>query len=338
MKTKNQKHKSLFWKKLGKELVQCHLCPRNCVIKEGNRGNCGARENIEGVLYSMNYGKAAAAGLDPIEKKPLYHFLPGEKTMSFGAAGCNLHCLFCQNWEVSQGFPEGIRALNLSPQEAVRYSKKMNSKIISYTYTEPTIFYEYMNDTAKLAKRAGMKNVMVSNGFTNPEPIKKIGGLIDAVNIDVKGDDKFYREITGAWLEPIKEALKLYKKNGVWIEITNLLIPGKNDSQKQIKDLVDWIAKNLGKDTPLHFSAFWPTHRLRDVPSTTLKTLKMARRIGMKKLNYVYTGNLPDEEGNNTYCPSCKDVLIRRVGFSVIENNIKNGKCKCGKKIAGVWH
>jgi len=285
----------------------------------------------------MNYGKAAAAGLDPIEKKPLYHFLPGEKTMSFGGAGCNLHCLFCQNWEASQCMPEEIRSLNLPPQGAVDYAHKMHSRIISYTYTEPTIFYEYMDDTARIAKKSGMKNVIVSNGFTNPEPLKKIVKMIDAVNIDIKGDRKFYAELTGAHLEPVLESLKVYRKSRVWIEVTNLLIPGKNDSEKQIRELVDWIAKNLGKDVPVHFSAFWPTHKLQDIPPTTLKTLKRAREIGMKKLNYVYTGNLPDDEGNNTYCPSCKSMVIRRKGFSVVENNLKNGKCECGQKIAGVW-
>ena len=331
-------HKALFWNKLKEKVVQCHLCPRNCVIKEGSRGNCGARENDGGTLYSMNYGLAASAGLDPVEKKPLYHFLPGEKTFSFGAAGCNLHCLFCQNWEVSQCRPEHIRSLNLPPKEAVEYAKKMHSRIVSYTYTEPTIFYEYMNDTAKLAKKAGMRNVIVSNGFTEKEPLKEIIPLMDAANIDLKGNEKFYRKVTGAWLGPVLESMIEYKKKGVWLEVTNLLIPGMNDSEKDIRWLVDWTAKNLGKDTPLHFSAFWPTHKMTDIPPTTLKTLKRAREIGMKKLDYVYTGNLPDDEGNNTYCPSCKKVLIVREGFYIRENNIKNGKCSCGGKIAGVWH
>ncbi len=334
---KNEFHEAQFWKKLKNNVVQCQLCPRNCVIPEGKRGNCGVRENKKGKLYSLVYGKTISYGLDSIEKKPLYHFLPGEKTFSFSTVGCNLHCLFCQNWEISQCKPENSNPLILMPSDIIEMTKKMNSKIISYTYVEPTIFYEYMYDSAKLAKKNKLRNVMVSNGFTNPAPLKKIAKLIDAVNIDIKGNDKFYRKITGAWLKPVLESLKLYKKAGVWIEITNLLIPGYNDSEKQIKWLVNWIEKNLGKDIPLHFSEFWPSYKMKDVPSTTLKTLRKARKIAMKKLNYVYTGNLPDEEGNTTYCPKCKKALIIREGFFVKENNIKNGKCECGEKIAGVW-
>ncbi|MBU2523493.1 MAG: AmmeMemoRadiSam system radical SAM enzyme [Nanoarchaeota archaeon] len=329
--------RALFYKKIKNKTLQCRLCPRFCILKENELGKCKVRKNMGGILYSLSYEQPVAMHIDPIEKKPLYHFLPGTTSFSIGMAGCNLCCTFCQNWEISQKGPEEIPVPNVRSKEIIKEALKNDCPSISYTYSEPLISYEYVLECSKLARKNKMKNVIVSNGFTNPEPLKKIIPFIDAVNIDVKGDDKFYREITGAWLEPVLESLKLYKKNGVWIEVTNLLIPGKNDSQKQIKWLVDWIAKNLGKDTPVHFSAFWPTHKLQDVPSTTLKTLKKAREIGMKKLNYVYTGNLPDEDGNNTYCPSCKEVLIKRMGFKVMENNIKNGKCKCGKKIAGVW-
>jgi len=330
-------HKALFWKKLKGNTVQCVLCPRNCVIKENSRGNCGVRENQKGKLYSLVYGRASSYNVDPIEKKPLYHFLPGEKTFSFATVGCNLHCMFCQNWEISQCRPEESEPLVLMPEDIVEMSKKMRLKIISFTYTEPTIYWEYMHDTAKLAEKNGMKNVVVSNGFTNSEPLKKILPRIDAANIDLKGDKKFYEKVTGAWIEPVLESLKIYKKKGVWLEITNLLIPGLNDSEKQIIWLVGWIEKNLGKDVPLHFSAFWPTYKLQNIPPTSIKTLRKAREIGMKKLNYVYTGNLPDDEGNATYCPKCNKALIRRKGFEVVENNLKNGKCPCGEKIPGVW-
>ena len=285
----------------------------------------------------MVYGRAASYNLDPIEKKPLYHFLPGERTFSVSTAGCNLHCLFCQNWQISQCRPEESDNLVLTPEKIVDMSEKMRARIVSYTYTEPTIFYEYVQDTAKLAKNNKMRNVLVSNGFTNPEPLKKISLLIDAVNIDLKGDKEFYEKVTGAWIEPVLESLKTYKKQGVWLEVTNLLIPGLNDSKEQIEWLVDWIENNLGKDVPVHFSAFWPTYKLQDLPATSIKTLRMARKIGMKKLNYVYTGNLPDDEGNTTYCPSCSKAVIKRKGFNVTENNLKNGKCECGQKIAGVW-
>lgn len=331
-------HKALFWKKLKGKNVQCELCPRNCVIKDGSRGNCGVRENEKGKLYSLVYGLAASASLDPIEKKPLYHFLPSEKTFSFATAGCNLHCLFCQNWEISQCEPEVLKSLDLPPKEIIKKTKEMHSRIISYTYTDPVnTAWEYVFDTAKLAKKNGIRNVVVSNGFTNQKPLKKIAPLIDAANIDLKGDAAFYKKITGAWIEPVLESLIEYKKHGVWVEVTNLIIPGLNDSEKQIRWLVDWVADNLGPDVPLHFSAFWPTYKLQNLPPTSLKTLKKARDIGMKRLNYVYVGNLPDDEGNTTYCPKCSKDLIRRKGFEVIENNLKDGKCPCGERIAGIW-
>ena len=333
----NQPHRALFWKKLKDDRVQCSLCPRNCIIANNSRGNCGVRENQNGKLYSTVYGRASSYNMDPIEKKPLYHFLPGERTFSLSTVGCNLHCLFCQNWEISQCRPEESEPLVLMPKDVVERTQKMGSRIVSYTYTEPTIFYEYVTDTAKIAKAKKVRNVLVSNGFTNPGPLKKLAPLIDAVNVDLKGDKKFYEKVTGAWIEPVLESLKIYQRKGVWLEITNLLIPGLNDSKKQIEWLVDWIEENLGKDVPVHFSAFWPTYKMQDTPSTSIKALRMARKIGMKKLNYVYA-TLPDDEGNMTYCPKCRKALIIRKGFSVVENNMKNGKCGCGQKIAGVWN
>ncbi|MEM2956027.1 MAG: AmmeMemoRadiSam system radical SAM enzyme [Candidatus Pacearchaeota archaeon] len=328
---------ALFWKKLNDNNVQCQLCPRNCIIKERKRGNCGVRENQKGKLYSLVYSRPASVALDPIEKKPLYHFFPSEETLSFGTVGCNLHCLYCQNFEISQCKPENIKVEEVKPTQIIEKCRSVKSKIISYTYTEPIIFYEYMLDTAELAKRNFLKNVIVSNGFINPEPLKKLVPFLDAANIDFKGNDRFYREITGAWLEPVLKTLEELKRKKVWLEITNLIVPTLNDSEKDIKWIVDWIADNLDSDVPLHFSAFWPTYKLQHLPSTSLKTLRKAREIGMKKLNYVYTGNLPDSEGNNTYCPRCKKAVIKRNGFWVTENLLKDGRCPCGEKIAGVW-
>jgi pyruvate formate lyase activating enzyme len=327
---------ALFWQKIKDKIVRCSLCPRFCMIREGARGNCGVRENRDGKLYSLVYGKPLSLNLDPIEKKPLYHFLPSEKTLSFGTAGCNLKCMYCQNWEISQCSPEELPATFMLPEEIVNACKKEKSRIISYTYTEPTIFYEYMLDTSKFASKNKIKNVMVSNGYINSAPLKKLNS-IDAANIDFKGNSGFYRNIANASLEPVQETMIALKKKKVWLEITNLIVPTLNDSEKNIKWLVDWIYENLGPNTPVHFSAFWPTYKLKNIPSTSIQKLREARKIAMKKLNYVYTGNLPDDEGSITYCPKCKKPVIRRQGFSVIQNKLVNGKCSCGEKIPGVW-
>ena len=330
---------ALFWHKVKDKTVQCILCPRFCIVKEGESGKCRARKNIKGILYSITYGKPCAANVDPLTKKPIYHMLPGSDSYSIGTAGCNLAFEFCQNYEISQARPEDVLSLDLPPREVVKNALSTNCKSIAYTYTEPAgTACEYVLDIAKLAKRAKLKNVMVSNGFINQTPLQKLAPLLDAANIDFKGDDKFYRKIAHAWIKPVHDCLIELKKKGVWIEITNLVIPTLNDSPAQIKEMADWIVKNLGKDVPLHFSAFWPTYKLKQLPATSLKTLKNARRIAMKAgLNYVYTGNLPDDEGNNTYCPKCKKAVIKRSGFYVTENLLQNGKCPCGEKIAGVW-
>jgi len=335
-----EKEKSaLFWKALKNKGVQCQLCPRYCMIKDGGRGNCGVRKNIKGKLFSLVYGKPCSVGIDPIEKKPFYHFLPGQKTFSVATAGCNLHCMYCQNWKISQCMPENVPSLDMPPEKVVLGAKYEDAKIISYTYTEPTVFYEYMLDTARLAVKKKIRNTFVSNGFINQEPLKKLAPLIEAANIDLKGDENFYKKVTGAWIEPVLETLKELKKKGVWIEITNLIIPTLNDSRQQIQWLAKWIYDNLGADVPLHFSAFWPTYKLTKLPQTSIEKLKEARKIAINQgLNYVYTGNLPDDVGNNTYCPQCHALVIRRSEFYVIENKMINGKCpSCRTKIAGVW-
>jgi pyruvate formate lyase activating enzyme len=330
---------ALYYKRLKDKIVRCELCPRGCVIKENRYGNCGVRQNKKGKLYSLVYGKPCSRAIDPIEKKPLFHFLPGSMSYSIATVGCNFHCLFCQNYTISQAKPDEIPSMNLQSEEVVKEAIKNNCKSIAYTYTEPTIFYEYMIDIAKIAKKKGLKNVIVSNGFINEEPLKELCKYIDAANIDLKGNDRFYKEMTGGgFLKPILKNLKILKENNVWLEITNLIIPGYNDNEKEIKKICLWIKENLGEEVPLHFSRFFPYYRLTDIKPTPQETLekvkKTAEKIGLK---YVYIGNISVDKAENTYCPKCKRLLVERHGFGVLRNEIKNDKCSGGTKIAGIW-
>jgi len=330
-----------FYRKLKDMVVQCMLCPRYCIISNGKRGKCGVRENKNGKLYSLVYARPCSINLDPIEKKPFYHFMPGKYSLSIATVGCNLHCKHCQNWEISQAKPEDLSYTFISPKKVVDKAKEANADIISYTYTEPTVFYEYMIDIAKIAKKNNIKNTIVSNGFINPEPLKKLCRYIDGANIDLKSiSDRFYREICDARLKPVLESLKILKENKIWIEITNLVIPTLNDSMRELKKLVLWIKENLGKDVPLHFTAFYPTYKLSHLPFTSVEVLKKARQLALKEgMLYVYTGNIRYAEGSSTYCHKCGKVIISRDSyFNIIENNIVSGKCKfCKSEIAGVW-
>jgi pyruvate formate lyase activating enzyme len=318
-----------YWKKIG-ENVRCELCPHFCFIKNGEIGKCGVRQNQNGILFSLVYGKPCSMAIDPIEKKPLYHFLPGNKTLSIATNGCNFKCQHCQNWEISQGKVQG---LEIQPKYVVKEAKK--SKIISYTYTEPTVFYEYMKDIAQLAKRYKIKNVMVTNGFINPKPLKELLPFIDAINIDVKGNPEFYEMICKGNLRPVLESIKIMQEHKIWIELTYLIIPGLNDSHLDIDRFVSWVEKNLGKNVPIHFTAFYPKYKMLHLPKTTQSKLETARKIGLAKgLNYVY-----NEINQNTSCPKCKEIVIKRAGFSVIENKLRKGKCfNCKENIAGAWH
>ncbi|MBU3907078.1 MAG: AmmeMemoRadiSam system radical SAM enzyme [Nanoarchaeota archaeon] len=334
---------ALFWKKVGKEkAVQCQLCPHYCIIGNGEAGKCRARQNVNGKLISLVYGKPVSVAIDPIEKKPLYHFLPGEKTFSFGTVGCNLKCLNCQNAGISQASPENFKIKAINPTEIVKEALKNKTKIISYTYTEPTVFYEYVLDISKIAKnqkKDGMKNVIVSNGFINEKPLKEWCKIIDGANIDLKSiSEDFYERICEGKLNPVLETIKTLRKKKIWVEITNLVIPGVNDSLYDIRKLISWVIENIGVDVPLHFSAFYPCYKMDYKQPTDPELLKKARKIAMEQgLRYVYTGNILDDEGNNTYCPRCKKAVIIRHGFEIISNKIKDGKCSCGEKIAGVW-
>jgi len=320
--------------------VQCELCPKRCLIEPGQSGECRVRINIDGILRTVVYGYPCSIHSDPIEKKPLFHFLPSSRILSIATAGCNLHCRNCQNWEISQANPEDTPAYICPPAKLVEMAKEKNFTSIAYTYTEPIIYYEYTYDTAKLARQANIRNVLVTAGYINEEPWKKLLEVIDAANIDLKGiTEEFYRKVCSATLQPVQEALVLAKASGILVEVTNLIIPTLNDKPEEIRQLVRWVKANLGGETPLHFSRFSPKYKMRHLPPTSLKTLDIAREIAMEEgLDYVYIGNIQSEYGQNTYCPGCKKLLIERVGYTIMQNRLKEGCCPdCGKEIYGVW-
>ena len=330
---------ALWWKKHKGSNVQCFLCPRNCVIEESKIGFCGVRQNQKGKLYSLVYGKATGVQIDPIEKKPLYHFKPGTAAFSIGTVGCNLVCQHCQNWATSQAKPGQWHTYDMTPEEIVEKAKQEHCSTIAYTYNEPTIFFEYVLETAKLAHKKGLKNILVTNGFTGKEALLDIIKYIDGANVDLKAfDNEFYKKYSGAWLEPVLESIKTYKKKKVWLELTNLIIPTLNDDTAKLKEMCAWIKENIGVDVPMHFSAFYPSYKLEDLPPTSAATLMDARKLAMKMgLNYVYIGNVVTTDEDTTFCPKCKEVVIERANFTILQNKLKNGKCKCGEKIPGVW-
>ncbi|MHC4742397.1 MAG: AmmeMemoRadiSam system radical SAM enzyme [Planctomycetota bacterium] len=327
--------------------VQCELCPKNCLIDPGQSGECRVRVNIRGTLRTVVYGYPCSINVDPVEKKPLAHFLPGTGILSIATVGCNLHCRNCQNWEISQANPEEMPAvfysrekLHWSPQDLVITTKRANCPSLAYTYPDPIVYYEYTYDTAKLAREVGLRNVLVTAGYINPEPWKRLLQFVDAANIDLKAmTDKFYREVCSATLKPVLNALVLAKANGVWVEVTNLLIPTLNDRPEQIGELVRWVKANLGGETPLHFSRFFPRHKMTNLPATSLKTLTLARKIATDEgMQHVYIGNIASREGQNTYCPKCGNLVIERSGYTILQNNLKDGACgKCSNGIHGVW-
>jgi pyruvate formate lyase activating enzyme len=335
-------HEAMFWEKAEGGKVRCALCRFRCLIGEGQRGLCGVRENRGETLYTLVYGKAVAEHVDPIEKKPLFHYLPGSRSYSIATAGCNFRCLHCQNFEISQ-YPRQHReipGLNLPPAEIVRRAKGAGCRSISYTYTEPTIFYEYAYDTAVLAKQAGIGNVFVTNGYITPEALEHIAPVLDAANVDLKGfSEKFYREVAGATLEGVLDSLKVYKRLGIWTEVTTLVIPGHNDSEADLKGIARFLAGELGPETPWHVTAFYPTFRMLDRPPTPVATLRRARQIGLEAgLRYVYEGNVPGEGGENTFCPACGRLVIERYGFRLGKLQVREGKCElCGQPIDGLW-
>lgn len=321
--------------------VQCNLCPRRCKLSHDMRGDCKVRINIKGKLYSLVYGNPCAVHIDPIEKKPIFHMLPGSTAFSIATAGCNLHCKFCQNWAISQVPPEQTRNQDMPPEKVIELALKAGCQSIAYTYSDPIVFYEYTLDTAKIARKHGLKNILVTAGYMNPEPIKELAPWIDAANIDLKGfTEEFYEEMCSATLHPVKRAIELFHKNGVLVELTNLVIPTLNDNHDMIYDMCDWVLNTLDQDVPLHFSRFYPMYKLNNLPLTPKETLEAARQIAFKAgLRYVYVGNIPGTNTENTFCPNCGKVIIERIGYSIINNNLSGSKCTfCGQKIHGIWN
>lgn len=332
---------AMFYERRPGGAVKCGLCRFRCLIPPGKRGICMVRENQDGTLYSLVYGKAIAEHLDPIEKKPLFHFLPGSKSYSIATVGCNFRCLHCQNYAISQP-ASGVMAISgmeLSPAEIVAKAKDSGCASISYTYTEPTIYYEYAYDTAVLARAAGLKNIFVTNGYITPEALDHIRPYLDAANIDLKGySEKFYREVVHAMLQEVLDSIVEYKRQGIWIELTTLVIPNWNDSDADLEGIARFIAEEVGIEVPWHVSQFYPTYKLLDQPRTPLRTLDRAWQIGKDAgLRYVYEGNVPGNQGENTICPGCGELLIRRIGYS-IEDRLIEGHCRhCKFSVDGIW-
>jgi len=320
--------------------IMCRICPNECVLKEGELSKCNNRKVIKSKLYTLAYGNPASANVDPIEKKPLYHFKPGSRAYSIATAGCNLVCLNCQNWTISQISPDKSINFDLMPERVVKECINKGCESIAYTYTEPVTFYEYVFDTASLARKAGIKNVLKSNGYIYPEPLKNLCSVIDAANIDLKAfSESAYLKLTGGKLQPVLDSLKVYRDNGIWLEITNLVVPTWTDDISEIQKMCKWLSDNGFNNVPLHFSRFYPTYKLEQLPPTPVDILNKAAQIAREEgLNYVYTGNVPGNEISDTKCPSCKATVVSRQGFRVTSNTIKDGKCpECSSKIAGVW-
>lgn len=297
--------------------------------------------NIDGKLQTLVYGKPCAVHVDPIEKKPLFHYLPGTGSFSIATAGCNLHCMYCQNWEISQREPENTQNMDLPPEEVVAQAIAAKCRTIAYTYSEPITFFEYSADSARLAHKNGLLNVWVTAGYINPEPLKEAVTFVDAANIDLKGmTEKFYNTVCNGTLQPVLDTIVTMKRSGVWVELTNLIVPTYNDTAEDFSRLCEWIVDNVGSEVPLHFSRFWPMYQLKNLPPTPEEVLTLARDIAMSKgIHYVYVGNIPGHEGNNTYCPMCKNIAIGRRGYMITEYNVtEEGKCKfCSHQIPGRW-
>jgi pyruvate formate lyase activating enzyme len=333
-------HPALWWREEEGRVV-CTLCPRYCGLHEGQAGFCFIRKNVGGKLVSLGYGKPTGFGVDPVEKKPLNHFLPGTSILSFGTAGCNLGCKFCQNWSISKAEIDSVRSVHVTPEEVVRIAREEGCGSIAYTYNDPVIFGEFVIDVSRVAREAGLKNVMVTAGYITPEARSDVFRFIDGANVDLKAfTDTFYRKHSLARIGPVKETLVwLRRETDVWFEITTLLIPGLNDAPEEIREECAWIRDNLGPQIPLHFTAFHPDFRMLDRPRTPHATLRLARSIAREEgLDFVYVGNVHDDEGQATFCPACGALLIERDWHSVRRNRLKRGACPdCGAGIPGIW-
>ncbi|RMD60123.1 MAG: AmmeMemoRadiSam system radical SAM enzyme [Nitrospirae bacterium] len=332
---------AMLYKVIDRDQVQCYLCNHKCKILDSKFGFCGMRQNIKGKLYTYAYGEVIAANEDPIEKKPLYHVLPGTTSFSIATAGCNFRCAFCQNWQISQISKKkepNLRGYRLLPDEIISKAKQYGCRSISYTYTEPTIFFEYAYDTSKLAKEEGLLNVFVTNGFMTKETLDTIHPYLDASNVDLKSfSDDFYKKVCHGRLKPVLESIEYMKTLGIWVEVTTLVVPGSNDSEEELRGIANFIA-NVDRDIPWHISRFHPDYQFTNIHPTPISTLELAYNIGKEAgLRYIYIGNVPGETPQ-TICPNCGKVVLKREGFWLMENNIKDSKCIfCGQKIPGIF-
>ena len=333
---------AMLYEKLADSAVRCHVCQWRCVIRPQKFGLCQVRQNIDGVLYILNYAEVSSVAVDPIEKKPLFHFLPGTLSLSVAAAGCNFQCGFCQNWQISQAPRTGriTGGQAIAPAALVAAAEARRCASISYTYTEPTIFFELAYDTARLAHERGIKNCFVSNGFMTPQAVETIAPYLDGINVDLKAfRDQTYRRVMKARLAPVLTCLKALVAAGVWVEVTTLVVPGLNDSDAELSEIAGFIAAGLGPDVPWHVSRFHSDYQWDDTPPTPTATLHRAVTIGRQAgLRFVYSGNVPGDENESTLCPGCSGMLIRRTGYSIRENRLADGNCPdCGAPIAGLW-
>lgn len=320
--------------------IQCELCPKGCVIAPGQSGECRVRVNVDGRLTAVTYGHPCSAHVDPVEKKPMFHFLPGTRIFSLATVGCNLHCKNCQNWEISQACPEDTEAFDLPPKDIPRVASESQCRSVAYTYTEPLVYYEYTLDSSMHCRNAGVRNVIVSAAFINPDPMKKLCAYIDGATIDIKAmSDQFYRDVCEGALAPVLNACVVAKSKDVFVEISNLVIPTLNDTDADFQKLCRWLVSDMGPDTPLHFLRFFPRHRMAHLPPTPAVTLQRARDIARAEgVRYIYIGNLDLQDAQNTFCPGCKKLLIERRGYFIAQDRVSGGKCPdCGFQISGVW-
>lgn len=341
--SKKKLKEALLWEPLENNKVRCFLCSFRCEVPEGGKGRCLIRENVEGKLYSGNYYHVCAAAVDPIEKKPLFHFMPGSRSFSIAAIGCNFRCDFCQNWQISQaGTPLVAESGSpYSPDEIVKNALDAKCSSIAYTYTEPTIFFELADETARIAKEKGLKNIFVSNGYMTSECIDRMSEWLDGINIDLKSfSDEFYKDVCKATLQPVLDSIKyIYENTDIWMELTTLVIPGMNDSDEELEKIAEFISREVSADVPWHISAFYPAYKMDYAPRTSIETLERAHKIGLEAgIKHIYVGNVITADGENTVCSKCGAVAVERHSYRVVENNIEDGKCKtCGADIAGKW-
>jgi pyruvate formate lyase activating enzyme len=337
-----QFHKeAMFFEKLSDQRIRCLVCPRECMVDDFERGYCGVRENIGGNYYSVVYGRVCAYHVDPIEKKPLFHFLPGTTAFSIATVGCNMECKFCQNWEISQERPENVDATDIPPGKIAEAAGRYGSSTIAYTYTEPTVFYEYMIDSATEGHLKGIRSVVITAGYIKREPLERLAGEVDAIKIDLKAySEDFYEKMCSSSLQPVLDAIVVARESGVWLEIVYLVIPTLNDDEGQIDLMCRWLLDHVGDDVPIHFTRFYPTYRLKNLPGTPVTSVERARQVALARgMKYVYVGNVPaGHPGESTYCPHCGHVVVKRTGYTVLSIDLDEGKCPaCGTAIPGVW-